>query len=129
MSAAKDSFQQALMILTNHQNAKVRLTRAWIERLDKLGSDDVPDCIRDQFSRMRARLTARRPVNNEHPIVATIRKMSPAEASDLNSEIVNMYAHVMSEDGPVQLRIIEAAPEQADDSVAEPGVPDFLSRH
>ena len=127
MSAVKDSFHKALVMLTSHENAKTRLTRAWVDELEALALDDLPDSIREQFHRMRERLTARRPVNNEHPIVATIRKMSSAEAATFGHEIVGMYASVMAADHPVQLRIVEMSQEQPG---TEPeAVPDFLSRH
>ena len=127
MSAVKDSFHKALITLTGHENAKTRLTRAWVDGLETLNLDDLPDSIREQFRRMRERLTARRPVNNEHPIVATIRKMSFAEAATFGSEIVGMYERVMNADHPVQLRIVEMTHEQPG---TEPeAVPDFLSRH
>lgn len=127
MSAVKDSFHKALVMLTGHENAKTRLTRAWVDELESLSLDDLPDSIREQFHRMRERLTSRRPVNNEHPIVATIRKMSSAEVANFGHEIVGMYASVMAADEPVQLRIVEMTPEQPG---TEPeSVPDFLSRH
>ncbi|MEM6808992.1 MAG: hypothetical protein AAGA41_13125 [Pseudomonadota bacterium] len=130
MSAIKNSFHEALVILTSHENAKTRLTKAWVDTLEHLASDELPDSIRDQFNRMRKRLTARRPVNNENPIVATIRKMSPAEAARFGCEIVNMYADVMAADHPVQLRIVDVAAEpQSEKAEGKDGVPDFLSRH
>ena len=129
MSVVKDSFHEALVILTSHENAKTRLTRAWMDGLGKLALDDLPDGIREQFTRMRERLMARRPVNNEHPVVATIRKMSPMEAARFGGEIVNMYADVMAADQPVQLRIVEMAPEQPGQAADGEDVPDFLSRH
>lgn len=127
MSAVKDSFRDALMVLTSHENAKDRLTRAWVDKLERLASDDLPDSIREQFNRMRERLTTRRPVNGEHPVVATIRKMSPMEAARYGHEIVNMYSDVMSADHPVQLRIVDATLEQGGETAED--VPDFLSRH
>ena len=129
MSAIKDSFHEALVILTSHENAKTRLTRAWVETLENLAIDELPDSIRDQFNRMRKKLTARRPVNNEHPIVATIRKMSPAEAARFGGEILSMYADVMAGEHPVQLRIVDVTTEQQPVDADEKGIPDFLSRH
>ena len=127
MSAVKDSFRDALIVLTSHENAKDRLTRAWVDGLERLALDDLPDSIREQFNRMRERLMTRRPVNGEHPVVATIRKMSPMEAARYGHEIVHMYADVMAADQPVQLRIVDATLETGAD--APDDVPDFLSRH
>lgn len=129
MSAARDSFHKALVILTGHESAKARLTRAWVDGLETLKPDDLPDSIREQFHRMRERLTERRPINNEHPIVATIRKMSPVEAATFGHEIVGMYESVMVADHPVQLRIVEMTPEQPGSEPEPEAVPDFLSRH
>ena len=81
MSVIKIILHDALIVLTGHEDAKSRLTRAWIDGLDKLIPDELPDGIREKFLAMRERLTARRPVNNEHPVIATIRKMSPMEAA------------------------------------------------
>ena len=127
MSAVKDSFRDALIVLTSHENAKDRLTRAWVDGLERIASDDLPDSIREQFNRMRERLMTRRPVNGEHPVVATIRKMSPMEAARYGHEIVHMYDDVMSADHPVQLRIVDATLEAGGDAPED--VPDFLSRH
>lgn len=129
MSAIKDSFHEALVILTSHENAKTRLTRAWVETLENLAIDELPDSIRDQFNRMRKTLTARRPVNNEHPIVATIRKMSPAEAARFGGEILSMYVDVMAGEHPVQLRIVDVTSDQQPVDSDEKSIPDFLSRH
>ncbi|MEL6215061.1 MAG: hypothetical protein AAFQ99_05215, partial [Pseudomonadota bacterium] len=81
MSLLRDKLHDAMLVLTSHENAKSRLTKAWVDRLELVPTDEVPETIRDRFLAMRDRIMARRPVNNENPIVATIRKMSPLEAS------------------------------------------------
>ncbi len=131
MSVIKNTFQEALIVLTGHEDAKSRLTRAWIDSLFEMNADELPDGIREMFLAMREQLTTRRPVNNEHPVIATIRKMSPMEAARLGADIVKMYSQVLSADEPVQLRLVERADgDEAGETAADADiVPDFLSRH
>jgi hypothetical protein len=115
-----------MLALTSHENAKLRLTKAWVDRLETVPAEEVPETVRDRFLAMRDRIMARRPVNNEHPIVATIRKMSPMEASDCGRDIVQLYFQVMSDAAPVQLRLVEAPVEEAETPNV---VPEFLTQH
>lgn len=126
MSLLRDKLHDAMLVLTSHENAKSRLTRAWVDQLDSIPSDEIPDTVRERFQAMRDRITSRRPVNNEHPIVATIRKMSPMEASDCGRDIVQLYIQLMLDSAPVQLRLVEST----GDEKSEPAeIPEFLTKH
>ncbi|MEL6870304.1 MAG: hypothetical protein AAFO81_10930 [Pseudomonadota bacterium] len=128
MSALRSALQEAIVLLTSHENAKIRLINAWVDGLDLLSVDEMPDGIRETFMAMRDRLTAHQPVNNEHPIVATIRKMSPMDAARCGQDIVQLYLQVVNADSPVQLRLVEGP--DLDETDEEPSVvPDFLTRH
>lgn len=130
MSILKSTLQEAIIVLTSHENAKTRLTNAWVDRLDSLSAEDLPDSIREQFKTMRDKLMTRQPVNGEHPIVATIRKMSPMEASGYGQDIVNMYIKLVNAELPVQLRLVETKDaEQVLESGTTDAVPDFLTKH
>ncbi|MEO1581505.1 MAG: hypothetical protein AAFR91_06620 [Pseudomonadota bacterium] len=126
MSLLRDKLHDAMLVLTSHENAKSRLTKAWVDRLELVPTDEVPETIRDRFLAMRDRIMARRPVNNENPIVATIRKMSPLEASDCGRDIVQLYFQIMTDAAPVQLRLVETPVEEA---ASRDEIPDFLTQH
>ncbi|MEM7611436.1 MAG: hypothetical protein AAF270_07155 [Pseudomonadota bacterium] len=127
MTVLKKRLHDALIILTGHEDAKSRLSKAWIDGLDTVEPDEVPDGIREKFLAMRDRLCARQPVNKEHPVVATIRKMSPMEAARYNRDIVQMYAQLMAADQPMQLRLVESI--DGEESIETDAVPDFLTQH
>lgn len=126
MSVLREMLHDAMLVLTSHENAKARLTKAWIDRLETIPTEEVPETVRDRFLAMRDRIMTRKPVNNEHPIIATIRKMSPVEASDCGQDIVQLYFHVMTDSAPVQLRLVEGAGEEHG---SEEPLPDFLTQH
>lgn len=127
MSAFKTILHDAIVVLTGHENAKTRLTNAWVGLLESVSSDELPDGIRETFLAMRDKLTAHQPVNKEHPIVASIRKMSPMEASSCAQDIVHIYLQVVSAESPVQLRLVDTS--DAGEDVASDAVPDFLTQH
>ncbi|MEL7310993.1 MAG: hypothetical protein AAFN07_05760 [Pseudomonadota bacterium] len=126
MSLLRDKLHDAMLVLTSHENAKARLTKAWVDQLETIPSDEIPDTVRERFQAMRDRITARRPVNNEHPIVATIRKMSPMEASDCGRDIVQLYFQLMLDSAPVQLRLVETTAEEKPQATE---IPEFLTQH
>ncbi|MEO0574207.1 MAG: hypothetical protein AAF004_02005 [Pseudomonadota bacterium] len=128
MSAFKSTLHDAIVVLTGHENAKTRLTNAWVNLLETVAADELPDGIRQTFLAMRDKLTAHQPVNKEHPIVATIRKMSPMEAATCAQDVVHIYLQVVSAESPVQLRLVETADHEDDSATAE-SVPDFLTQH
>ena len=127
MSVLKEALHDAMLALTSHENAKSRLEKAWLDKLETIPEGDLPESVRDRFMAMRERIMCRRPVNNEHPIVATIRKMSPMEASDCGHDIVKLYFQVMTGDVPIQLRLVDRG--NAETVIDGVGVPDFLAQH
>lgn len=128
MSALRNTLQEAILVLTGHENAKTRLTKAWVDLLETMPADDLPEAVRETFLAMRDRLSAHQPVNKENPIIATIRKMSPMEASRCAQDVVQLYMTVVNAESPMQLRLVET-PEQEDESLAAEVLPEFLTQH
>ncbi|MEN7342493.1 MAG: hypothetical protein AAAFM81_06090 [Pseudomonadota bacterium] len=131
-SVLKSALHNALLVLTGPQSAKQRLRDAWLNHLEVLPADELPEGARENFLAIQSGLNQERPVNSEHPAEATIRKMSPVEAARWNEAIAKLYLSLVAEDGPVQLRLVDAGDgavaEETNDAATD-GVPGFLIRH
>ncbi|MEM7763962.1 MAG: hypothetical protein AAF290_07755 [Pseudomonadota bacterium] len=127
MSVLKTAFHNALIVLTGHKTAKDRLREAWLTYLSDLSTDEMPDGFRENFLAIRDGLTSQRPVNNEHPAEATIRKMSPGQAARWNQDIAKLYLTLIGEEAPVQLRLVDTV--DGEETAVEGPVPEFLVQH
>lgn len=90
-----DSFYSAVRTLAGDGHVKQRLLLAYTDNLDTLPDGEVPDSIRSRFAMLREAMHAARPLGNESPMVASVRKMSAADASSHAASIVAMFSELV----------------------------------
>ena len=85
----------AVRILAGDGSIKKRLISAYSENLALLPEDDIPESIRSRFERLRQSLHAVKPLSTESPVVASVRKMSAADANRCAASIVIMFSELV----------------------------------
>jgi hypothetical protein len=120
-----DRFYSAVRTLAGDGPVKQRLLTAYKDNLEALPADGVPDSIRHHLDALRQAMTAAKPVGQECAIVATVRKMSPAQASGLAVDIVAMFSELVRARSTGE-RIGIAKPREKTDAVV-PAVPSHLA--
>jgi hypothetical protein len=90
-----DRFFAAVLVLAGHGHIKQRLRKAFEENLADLDDDDMPADMRKSFAAIRRRMHTVAPLNGEGPICASVRKMSPVQASACAESIVTMYSNLL----------------------------------
>jgi hypothetical protein len=91
MSYPIDRFFAAVLVLAGHGHIKQRLKKAFEENLADLNDDDLPIGTCKAFAAIRRQMHQVAPLNGEGAICASVRKMSPVEASECAESIVAMY--------------------------------------
>lgn len=86
-----DRFYAALTVLAGHGHIKQRLTKAFEDNLIEIDEDELPIALKQSFADLRQSMNRFPPLNGESAICATVRKMSPEEASECASQIVALY--------------------------------------
>ena len=119
-------FRDAVVALCDTGSVKERLARSFIQYLDGIREDELPSGQRGVFAELRQRLHGARPMAGEHPILASVRKMSASQAADCARCIVDLYtATIAQEQLGRPLHLVdtgEAAPAAA-------AVPEFLLKN
>lgn len=128
MSLLKNKLQAAVVALTGTGNVKHRLSTAWQDHLADLPDEDLPDTLRDIFSTLRAQLHTERPINGESAAVASIRKMSAADAGRCAEHVVHLFTRAIADADDVQMRLVDLG-ESAVDESARANLPGFLFKH
>lgn len=95
MCRIADSFYAAVKALTNEGPVKSRLHAAYVEHLESLRDDEVPDSIRTRFGYLRAAMQAFPANARESAVQVSIRKMSEADARNLCRSILAMLAELV----------------------------------
>ena len=95
MCQSSDKFFAAVRILAGDGPIKKRLISAYGENLDLLPADEIPDVIRPRFEMLRRSMYAVKPLAAESSIVASVRKMSAADASHCATHIVTMFSELV----------------------------------
>ena len=90
-----DRFYAALTVLAGHGHVKQRLTRAFEDNLIDIDEDELPIASKQAFADLRQSMTRFAPLNGEGAVCATVRKMSPDEASEFASQIVALYSDLV----------------------------------
>jgi hypothetical protein len=105
MSYPIDRFFAAVLVLAGHGHIKQRLKKAFEENLFDLDDDDLSPDTRKAFAVIRRQMHSVAPLNGEGPIVASVRKMSPVQASECAESIVTLYSDLLrnAEDGQSEL--------------------------
>jgi hypothetical protein len=95
MCQVSDRFLSAVRTLTSDGPIKTRLVAAYIEHLEDLRDEQIPDTIRPKFDSLREALTATHGVNGESPVHASVRKMSAVDAQRYAVSILLMLAELV----------------------------------
>jgi hypothetical protein len=86
-----DRFYAALTVLAGHGHIKQRLMKAFEEYLGDLDEDELPITMKQSFVDLRHTMQRIAPLNGESAVCASVRKMSPQDASDCASQIVALF--------------------------------------
>lgn len=95
MCQLSDRFFSAVRTLAGNGPIKERLTGAYLEYLEDLREDELPESIRQKFISLREGLTAVRPANGESPVHASVRKMSGQDAQRYTTSILLMLGELV----------------------------------
>jgi len=130
MQHVADRFYAAVRTLAADGPAKQRLISAYVDHLESLGEDDVPEAIRPRFESLRGAMNAVPPTEKETAVQVSVRKMAPAEAARYTRSILAMFGELVRVKGTGErLNSGEGAKAPAF-SRLDTGVrvPDFLAR-
>ena len=91
MYRLSDKLYTAVRALAGAGPVKARLVAAYEKNLDMLSEADIPVNFRPRFDRLHQVMHSVQPTNIESPVVASVRKMSSADATRHANEIVAMF--------------------------------------
>ena len=92
MCHVADKFYAAVRTLTADAPLKQRLISAYVDHLETLSADDLPEVLRTRFGALRQAMHAVPPTERETAVQVSVRKMSPSEAARLTRSILGMFA-------------------------------------
>jgi len=95
MCHVADKFYAAVRTLTADGPVKKRLICAYVDHLEALAEDDVPQAIQPRFEALRQAMTAVPPTEKETAVQVSVRKMSQAEAGRLSRSILAIFAELV----------------------------------
>jgi len=95
MRPVPDRFFAAVRALAADQPAKQRLITAYVQYLETLHPDDIPESIRPRFESLRKAMNSVPPTERETAVQVSVRKMAPAEASRYTLSILVMFAELV----------------------------------
>ena len=95
MCQISDRFFSAVRTLSGDGPIKQRLVSAYMEQLEDLHEEQVPDSIRQKFESLRQAMTAVGPANGESAVHASVRKMSPVDAQRYATSILLMLSELV----------------------------------
>lgn len=90
-----DRFNAAITVLAGHGHIKQRLMRAFEDHLSDVDEDELPVAMKQAFADLRLRMQNVAPLNGEGAVRASVRKMSPDDASECASQIVALYGELL----------------------------------
>lgn len=90
-----DKFYSAARTLAGAGPLKKRLISAYTDHLGPMPKFDIPENIRPQFESLWRAMHSVKPVSTESPVVASVRKMSTAEATWCATIIVTMFSELV----------------------------------
>ncbi len=102
MSYPMDRFFAAVLVLAGHGHIKQRLKKAFEENLADLNDEDLPTGTCKSFDAVRRQMHQVAPLNGEGAICASVRKMSPVEASECAESIVAIYNDLLKDSADTQ---------------------------
>lgn len=134
MCQVSDRFFYAMRILTGDGTLKERLVKAYVEQLEPLRPDDVPETIRPRFELLREAMMAVPATGRETSVQVSVRKMSQADAIRYTRSIVAMFAELVRVKetgerlGAVDIKAVTGSGSSAATKPKSPRPPTFLSR-
>ena len=114
-----DRFYAALTVLAGHGHIKQRLIKAYEDHLVEIDEDELPIVMKQSFADLRHSMHQVSPLKGESPVCASVRKMSPEDASECASHVVALFGELsrLRDGSPIRLPINEGE---------APRVPPFL---
>ena len=91
MNSALEHLQSAMMRLAATGSVKERLAEAYVHHLSQLEPHELPEAYRADFVGLSQALQRERPLPNESPVRASVRKLSIEEANGYASLIVTIF--------------------------------------
>lgn len=95
MSYPVDRFYAALTVLAGHGHIKQRLIRAYEDNLEAIEDDELPASLHQAFSDLRESMYRVSPLKGESPVHASVRKMSPEDATECASRVVALFSELL----------------------------------
>jgi hypothetical protein len=95
MTPVADRFFAAIRTLTGDGPVKQRLIDAYVQHLECLPGQDLPEIIRPRFEALRTALNAATPTEKETSVQVSVRKMSQADAARLVRSILAMFSELV----------------------------------
>ena len=96
-----DRFYAALTVLAGHGHIKQRLIKAYEDHLGGIDEDELPVTMKQAFVDLRQSMHQVSPLHGESAVCASVRKMSPVDASECASQIVALFGELaLVRDGP-----------------------------
>jgi len=95
MCHVTDKFYAAVRTLTTDVPVKQRLINAYVDHLEALAEDDVPQAVQPRFEALRQAMTAVPPTEKETAVQVSVRKMSQAEAGRLTRSILAIFSELV----------------------------------
>jgi hypothetical protein len=74
---------------------KQRLICAYVDHLESLAEDDVPEAIRPRFEALRKAMNAVPSTEKETAVQVSVRKMSQSDAGRFSRSILAMFADLV----------------------------------
>lgn len=87
-------FYAALTVLAGHGHIKQRLIKAYEENLGDIDEEDLPVSAKQAFSDLRQSMYRVAPLKGESPVCASVRKMSPEDASECATQVVALFSEL-----------------------------------
>ncbi len=95
MPYLEERFEAAVSILVGDGSVKDRLVVAYLENLDDLESDELPQGLRKRFEDLHTALHAVAPIGREPYVRAATRKMSKLQAGNHARTILSLYVDLV----------------------------------
>jgi len=103
-----ERFYAALTVLAGHGHIKQRLIKAYEEHLDGIDEDELPIAMKQGFVDLRQSMHQVAPLRGESAICASVRKMSPEDATECAAHVVALFSELsrLGDDGaPVAIQL------------------------
>ena len=84
-------FYRALIVSGSELPIKQRLVALWKEHLDDICTGSLPRQLRSRFDSIRNAMYSEKPLLDEHPADASVRKMSHREAASHTATVAEIF--------------------------------------